>query len=211
MTPAPTPSQRRTLRFCKAFFEVNDLEDTRRLLAVHEIEPLSAASVPQRAGCTWYLWETAPGEVEPGGAVFWLRLFRNRLVLEGPDPRALGRGWRRLAEIVEGAATPRVAAGDDLARFLPRPRRRSADRPETLSKEEQETILREFYAAFHGRWIEQPQAALGGLSPRQAMERPELREIVEELLARLERIEEQRRKRGQASFSVDRLRQLLAR
>ena len=175
MASTESRSQRAQLRFCKAFFEVRDAVSTHeRLLAVgaQELDGGNAGEAGD-ASDRWYWWQEPPtGEGVPQ-ASFLLRMRGRRLVVEGPTAVSLGRGWRALDEHLRPHARARVAAGDDLARFLPRPRPHSADRPESWSREHEQRVLREFYAAFCDRWARQPHPRLDGLSPLEASMRPE--------------------------------------
>lgn len=198
--------QRHGLRFCKAFFEVQDQEMTRTRLARAGAMPVGGG----RDDETWYWWQEPPRPSTGDRAAFFIKLRKARLVLEGPTAAAVGRGWRALHQRLEPAARARVAAGDDLGRFVPRPRRRSADRPETLGPEEERQVLREFYAAFGRRWARTPHAYLDGHTPAEARSDPELEPALEELLARMERLEDQRRARGMPSFSSEALREAVA-
>lgn len=207
MAEVDTSPQRQRLRFCKAFFELRDAEDAHlRLLAdgALQLDPGGDPSV------RWYLWRESRSAAGAARAHFLVRLRGERLVLEGPDPRSVGRGWRGLDRVLRPAAVARVAAGDDLQRFLPRRRRHSADRPETWSREHEARVLREFYAAFCRRWSTTPHPRLGGLTPREAATRPDLQERLEGLLQRMRRVEEERQARGMPGFSTDELRRALS-
>lgn len=198
-----TRPQRQRLHFCKAFFELRDAADVhRRLLASGALE-LDAEGDPT---LRWYVWQEPPTRPGVPRARFLVRLRGGRLVLEGPDPESVGRGWRELDRLLRPAAVARVAAGDDLKRFLPRQRRHSADRPESWDREHEEQVLREFYAAFCRRWAASPHPRLAGLTPAEAAGDPEIRPALEALLARMERVEVERRTRGMPSFSVEELR-----
>lgn len=201
----PTPPQRQTLRFAKAFFEVFDAARTVELLA-----GVGAQEIGDPAAETdrWFYWQEPVTRDSPR-ATFLIRLRDARMVLEGPSAEAVGRGWRALEPSLEPAARPRVAAGDDLGRFLPRRRKHSADRPESWNREHERKVLDEFYAAFCDRWTRLPQARLDGRSPREAAADPALRQQLDRLLSTMERVEEERRARGLPSFSVDDLRAAL--
>lgn len=200
----PTPPQRHSLRFCKAFFEILQADATHAALIAAGAELMVEAP----GGDRWYAWrEPDRGSPHHGApATFLLRVSATRLVLEGPTPATVGRGWRSLQPLVAPHAVPRVAAGDDLHRFVGRSRRLAADRPETWDRDYEIRVLAEFYSAFCSRWAEQPQARLDGLSPRQAASVPHLRPALVELLTRLERIQRERQERGMASIDIDALR-----
>lgn len=198
--PAP---QRDRLRFFKAFFEVHDEQSVRDRL-------LGAGAVPLDAGLSesdgWFLWqESAPPPPTPR-ARFLLRQRGRRLVLEGPSAASVGRGWRELERRLGSAASARVAAGDDLGRFLPRQRRHSADRPESWSREYQNRVLAEFYSVFRSRWAATPHPRLEGRTPREAAEIPALRAALEALLERMEKVEAERVQRDLPAISVSDLR-----
>jgi hypothetical protein len=198
----PAPPQRQTLSFFKAFFEVFDLPDTKRRL-----ERAGALEVgePAAGGDLWLYWQEPPLTGIPR-ATFLIRLRGSRMVLEGPTAEAVGRGWRALEADLGPAAKPRVAAGDDLGRFLPSKRSHSADRPESWGRGHEREVLAEFYAAFCDRWTRLPQARLDGRTPSEAASDPELRPRLEALLDGMEKIEQQRRARGLDSFIVADLR-----
>ncbi len=201
MSAPLTSPQRSSLRFCKAFFEVDDLAATHESLLALGAQELSEAT-GDGAVDRWYWWQDAG----LGGDAFLLRLRHTRLVLEGATAGSVGRGWRALDQHLRPHAKARVAAGDDLARFVPRRRPHTADRPESWSPEHEALVLVEFYASFAARWARQPHARLDGLSPLEALEVPDKRGCVDQLLARMTRIEEERRLRGMASFAVEDLR-----
>ena len=144
----PTPCQRNELRFCKAFFEVRDLHATRRKLRENGMLAVAQADPNSKREVALYWWEAEIGGPQGAEAVFLVRLFPARLILEGPSATAIGHGWRLLAEILDGAAVARVASGDELRRFLPKPASTSADQPQTLDKEAESKVLAEFYAGF---------------------------------------------------------------
>lgn len=195
--PRSARPQRANLRFCKAFFEIQDRAATHeRLLAVGAQELV--ADTNQR----WYLWN--PPDAGPATA-FLVRSRGPRLVLEGPDPAAVGRAWRQLDEQLRPAARARVAVGDDLSRFLPKPRRKTADRPESFSAEHEALVLAEFHAALCVRWADAPQHRLNGMTPRQAADDAAGQSLLEELLRRMRIVEEERRSRGMPTVSVDEL------
>lgn len=200
----PAPPQRQSLRFCKAFFEVFDPDRTLELLGHAGAQEIGD---PAPDSDRWFYWQE-PAHAGPR-ATFLIRLRGSRMVLEGPTPEAVGRGWRSLEPGLVPAARPRVAAGDDLGRFLPRKRRQSADQPESWGREHERKVLDEFYAAFCERWARLPQTRLDGRSPREAAADPALRDRLERLLATMERVEQERRVRGLPSFSVDDLRATL--
>jgi hypothetical protein len=206
----PDTPQRSTLRFCKAFFEVEDAVDVRRRLEALGAYPLGATD-GRGTGPLVLWWEAGADAGDLAGTPFVVRLFARRMVLEGPTASAVAAGWRYAAEILAGACTPRVAAGDDLGRFLPRPGKRSRDRPETLDREQEDRVLGEFYAAFAERWITTPHPCLGGRTPAEARRDRSLAAALDDVLAALEAIEEARSERGQPCFSVDRIRTALDR
>jgi len=196
-SPRSARPQRAILRFCKAFFEIEDGSATHdRLLAAGAQELV--ADTNQR----WYLWN--PPDADTISA-FLVRTRGARLVLEGPDSVAVGRAWRQLDEQLRPAARARVAVGDDLSRFLPKPRRRTADRPESFSAEHEAQVLAEFHAALCVRWADAPQQRLNGMTPRQAASDRAGQSLLEELLRRMRIVEEERRSRGMAAVSVDEL------
>jgi hypothetical protein len=202
----PGPPQRQNLRFAKAFFEVFDLDRTVELLGGAGAQEVGDAT-PEAD--RWFYWQEPAPRTGPS-ATFLIRLRGGRMVLEGPSAEAVGRGWRALEASLEPAALPRVAAGDDLGRFLPRRRKHSADRPESWNREHERKVLDEFYSSFCDRWTRLPQARLDGRSPREAAADPALRAQLDRLLATMERVEEERRARGLPSFSVEDLRAALA-
>jgi len=206
MDALPGPPQRQSLRFCKAFFEVTDAEATATAL-----ERAGAIQVAEPDADRWFTWQEPPRDAGLPRARFLLRLRSGRMVLEGPTPDSVGRGWRALEPWLKPHAQARVAAGDDLGRFVPRKRRHSGDRPESWDPSHEAQVLAEFYAAFCDRWIRLPHGALDGMSPAQAAADPAMSDRVEALLQRMERIEQERVSRGMASFSVDGLRGALDR
>ncbi len=192
-----TQPQRANLRFCKAFFEIEDGPATHaRLLATGAQELV--AHTNQR----WYLWN--PPEADTA-QTFLVRTRGLRLVLEGPDPAAVGRAWRQLDEQLLPAARARVAVGDDLSRFLPKPRRKTADRPESFSPEHEARVLAEFHAALCVRWADAPQQRLNGMTPREAAADQAGQSLLDELLRRMRIVEEERCSRGMPAVSVDAL------
>ena len=188
---------RSSLRFCKAFFEIEDGSDTHARLMQSGAQEL-VAEASQR----WYIWHPPDAA---GVAAFLIRTRGSRLVLEGPDSAAIGRAWRQLDEQLHPSARARVAAGDDLARFLPRPRKTTADRPEHFSKEHEARVLAEFHAALCVRWADLPQQRLGGLTPRQAADDAAGQELLMKLLRTMRAVERERLDRGMPSVSVDEL------
>lgn len=204
MTTAPPNPQRDRLRFFKAFFEVHDPAATReRLVDVGAVALDGGLS--ERDG--WYLWQESPPHAPTPRARFLVRMHGRRMVLEGPSAESVGRGWRELDRHLRGAASARVAAGDDLGRFLPRQRKHSADRPESWSREYQNRVLSEFYSVFRSRWAMTPHPRLGGMTPREAADDPAMRGALEDLLQRMERVEYERRQRDLPAISVDELRE----
>lgn len=195
--PRSSPPQRTNLRFCKAFFEIEDSSATHERLLEAGAQEL-VADTTQR----WYLWNPPDATVP---SAFLVRTRGPRLVLEGPDPVAVGRAWRQLDKQLRPAARARVAVGDDLSRFLPRPRRRTADRPESFSAEHEAQVLAEFHAALCVRWADVPQQRLNGMTPRQAASDHAGQALLEELLRRMRIVEGERRSRGMAAVSVDEL------
>ena len=150
----------------------------------------------------WYLWNPPDAGAE---IAFLVRTRGSRLVLEGPDAASVGRAWRQLDEQLQPAARARVAVGDDLARFLPKPRRRTADRPESFSAAHEATVLAEFHEALCVRWADLPQQRLEGMTPRQAASDRTGQALLDELLRRMRIVEEERRSRGMPTVSVDAL------
>ncbi len=205
MSAPLTSPQRSSLVFCKAFFEVDDAVATHQALLALGAQELSDTAGDGSAH-RWYWWHDDAKPGSASGDAFLLRLRDNGLVLEGATAGAVGRGWRSLDQQLRPHARARVAARDDLARFLPGRRSHVADRPESWSSDYEAQVLAEFYASFAARWARQPQSRLDGMSPLEARQVPEKRERVEQLLARMARVEEERRRRGMASFAVDDLR-----
>ncbi len=197
--------QRSSLRFCKAFFEVTDNAATHECLLRLGAQELSEAIGDAATEC-WYWWYGGRDDADRRYDAFLLRLRPARLVLEGATAASVGRGWRVLDQQLRPHARARVAARDDLARFVPGRRQHSADRPETWSAGHEARVLAEFYASFAARWARQPHSRLGGMSPLDALRHPAKRACVDELLARMERLEEERRQRGMQSFAVEDLR-----
>ena len=205
MNVPPTLPQRSSLRFCKAFFEVTNSAATHERLLSLGAQELSEPS-GDAAADRWYWWHGERGDGDASYDAFLLRLRPARLVLEGATAGSVGRAWRVLDQELRPHARARVAARDDLTRFVPGRRQHSADRPETWSAEHEARVLAEFYALFAARWARQPHARLGGMSPLEALQHPEKRPCVDELLGRMERLEEERRQRGMESFAVEDLR-----
>jgi hypothetical protein len=198
MSSPPQAPQRANLRFCKAFFEILEPDATHARLLEAGAQVLVVET--DRA---WYVWH--PSATRLAGQAFLVRTRGLRLVLEGADPVAVGRAWRNLDEQLQPAAKARVAVGDDLARFVPRPRKRTADRPENFAPEHEANVLREFYASLCTRWADLPQQRLDGMTPRQAAVDPRGQQLLEELLRRMRLVEEERVSRGMPSVSVDEL------
>lgn len=198
----PSPPQRQRLQFCKAFFEVSDASAAGDAL----VEGGAQLLVEAPDGDRWFAWTEPADSRAAARATFLLRMRGTRLVMEGPSPDAVGRGWRSLQPLLRPHAEPRVAAGDDLHRFVGRPRRLAADRPETWDRDYERRVLREFYAAFCARWASQPQERLQGMTPREAAAVPHMRPLLEELLARLARVQEEREQRGMPAIDVAALR-----
>lgn len=206
----PATPQRDALRFCKAFFEILDPREAQRRLVEIGAYPVGGPATEPASDDPVWLWWLADDDSGPlAGTPFLVRMFRDRMVLEGPSAWAVGLGWRLIADTLEGAAVPRVAAGDDLARFLPQARKRSHDRPETLSPEQERRVLREFYDAFAERWIRTPHPRLGGRTPLEAVHDSGLRDTLDNVLESLSAVEEARRERGQPCFSMERIRMAL--
>ncbi|NKB89913.1 MAG: hypothetical protein GKS06_17000 [Acidobacteria bacterium] len=196
MDSTGTRPQRANLRFCKAFFEIREADGTRdRLLDAGAQELLSDAER------RWYVWY--PPDAFAQG--FLIRTRGSRLVLEGPNPGAVGRAYRQLDDLLQPVAEARVAVGDDLGRFVPRPRIRTADRPENFSKEHEAQVLAEFHSALYSRWADAPQQRLQGMTPRQAAVDPTGQRLLADLLQTMRAVEEERTARGMPTVSVDEL------
>jgi len=205
MSVPQTLPQRASLRFCKAFFEVMDAVATHERLLSLGAQELSEGTTESSVD-RWYWWQVGPAAGNQIRDALLLRLRPARLVLEGATAASVGQGWRLLDRQLRPHARARVAARDDLARFVPGRRHHSADQPESWDAEYETRVLAEFYAAFAARWARQPHSRLDGLSPLEALQHPGKRPRVDELLARMERVEEERRLRGMASFAVEDLR-----
>ncbi len=71
-------------------------------------------------------------------------------------------------------------------------------------------MLREKYLEDHYRkWVDMPISSLGGMTPREASKTQEGKAKLKEVLKFLENAEERRKRQGELSYDVSKLREVL--
>jgi hypothetical protein len=185
------------LVFSKAIYKV--LDETALTRALESSEVLDRRD-PAEGSFDWY---EKPGEQEgPRRVLGTLRVEGGRLVLEANSRERLGRG-RELVESLAGAA---VSHQDDEftgVEAAMRKVKRSGPKPVSeIPPEIQRELVQKVMAEHYRTWPDTPLPALGGKTPRQAVETPEGRSQVAELLKFIENGEERKRRAGEAWFDV---------
>jgi len=149
----------------------------------------------------------ATPEAEPVPRLGTVRLRGSRLVLECLSRERLGWGKARLADLLGDAALHEAEQFESLDAMRSSARHRSrvsggeAGDPDA-NDEERRTIASRCLDDHYRRWIDQPLPGLDGLSPRQAARAPARGQALEELLRRIENLEDRRRMMGEASCDV---------
>ena len=156
----------------------------------------------------------ATPEAEPVPRLGSIRVRGSRLVLECLSRERLGWGKARLADLLGDAVLyegEQFESLDAMRAVARRPSRVSGSEVSDpdANDEEQRAIASRCLHDHYRRWIDQPLAVLDGLSPRQAAGAPERDQALEDLLRRMENLEDRRRMRGEASCDVSWIRREL--
>lgn len=137
-----------------------------------------------------------------------VEVWRNRLALTCMSRARLEAGKTLLGTVLGGLIKHRrdkIESVEDLMeRPLPEPSPRERVPPEVA-----DALMREMFKEQYEHWVDESIPALGGKTPREAVQDPEGHAQVIELLKSVEYTEEQRRKAGEPWFDVNQLRRQL--
>jgi hypothetical protein len=133
----------------------------------------------------------------------------NRLELWCTSKERLDRGKGRLKEILGDDIQHRVDTYEDIVK-------KAMERPERTASGEEDEMPEKFLPFFEKameefvtKWVDEKIPALGGKTPREAVNSSEGREKVEELLKDWENMEERRKKEGEPYIDINYLRKIL--
>lgn len=132
-----------------------------------------------------------------------------RLELWCISKERLERGKKRLQEILEDCVRHERDSYEDLAKKAMEKTGRTSTREDRGIPEQNLPFLYRAVEDFVARWMDEKIPALGGKTPREAVQTPEGKEIVLELLKDWENMEERKRKDGEHYIDIDVLRKKL--
>ncbi|HTP26581.1 MAG TPA: hypothetical protein VMK12_13130, partial [Anaeromyxobacteraceae bacterium] len=146
-----------------------------------------------RSGDSRWAWSGKSRRDEP---VFLgqLDLASGALVLEANSVERGERGRRLVEALAGGAARHRSTTHEDLANKVRerlgkgKARKAPPSAEPEIPREVAEELAQNHYARYYRAWIDEPVPALGGRTPRDAAEIPELRPMLLELVHGLERM-----------------------
>jgi hypothetical protein len=132
-----------------------------------------------------------------------------RLELWCISKERLERGKKRLQEILEDCVRHERDSYEDLAKKAMEKTGRTSTREDRGIPEQNLPFLSRAVEDFVTRWMDEKIPALGGKTPREAVQTPEGKERVLELLKDWENMEERKRKDGEHYIDIDVLRRKL--
>jgi tetratricopeptide (TPR) repeat protein len=214
----------------KAVFEVKNFDSVYRRLN-KEFDFTVDEEGEKKVQWTWLKrgesknWDSAelPGQhsvvlksemVREKGELKWtslgnVTLTPQRLELWCISKERLERGKKRLEEVLEDYIRHQRDSYEDLAKTAKEKAGRTFTREDRDVSEKDLHYLSRAMEDFVSQWIDQKIPALGGKNPREAVQTPEGKERVLELLKDWENMEERKRKDGEPYIDVDVLRRKL--
>ena len=186
------------LLLSKAIYKILDKP---AMLASFENSP-ALVHEQDKHGSKRFTWmETPVSEGKSRLVLGSLRIEGDRLILECNSRQRLEQGASLIAGLAGGAVEEKGreyqglrSAMDEYASSPPAP-------PEkTIPPEVERRLLEECMAQHYSSWPDTSLPALGGMTPRQAAERPEERERLVDLLKTMENGEDRKRREGRAWF-----------
>ncbi|MGB9699649.1 MAG: SEC-C metal-binding domain-containing protein [Thermodesulfobacteriota bacterium] len=121
----------------------------------------------------------------------------------------LERGKKRLKEVLGDYIQHKKDTFEDVGKMIKGSSKKPPADEKKEFKEKAFPILRKTMEEFALRWLDEPIPALGGKTPREAVQTPEGKRKVEELLKDFENMEERKRKDGEVYIDVNELRKML--
>jgi tetratricopeptide (TPR) repeat protein len=148
------------------------------------------------------------------GALSWtalgtVTLTPKRLDLWCLSKERLDRGKRRLHEILGEDIQHRVDTYEDMVKKAMEKSGRAPSIEESEMPKKYDTIFSKVMEELVTKWIDERIPALNGKTPREAIETPEGREKVEDLLKDWENAEERKKKEGEPYIDINILRRML--
>ncbi|MBI5187187.1 MAG: SEC-C domain-containing protein [Nitrospinae bacterium] len=127
----------------------------------------------------------------------------DRLTLECFSKGRLDAGKGRLMQVLKDCVRHKADSFEDVTQSLERARQGKRDKkPETLS-EEKKLYMRSYLENYYRQWLDDKIPALGGRTPREAVQDEKGRQNVLEMLRDLENDQEKKRQKGEPCFNVD--------
>jgi hypothetical protein len=171
------------------------------------------ASVPEfdedEEGFDW-LERTPDGNKEPNHILGRIHLRGRGLVLETNSVERLSRGKRLLEDLLPGRLRHLRDHFEDAKDLMSRAGRNRPRRSrDEIPPEVQAQVVGQYLDQHYASWPDRPLPALGGLTPRAALQNPSGREDVERLLRYFEHSAELERKEGRPAYDFSRLRRAL--
>jgi hypothetical protein len=177
------------LVFSKAVYQVQDEAALRR-----GAEACAVLHPDESGGFTWLASE--------GGTVLGnARFSGDRLILECSSRERLQRGRALLESLAPGALHHLADEFTDWRQA----RKETKDERERVPPEVERKIVSQFYEQHYSRWPDMPLPALGGRTPRDAVQTAEGRRQVIELLKMMENRAEHERREGRYAYDCSRL------
>jgi hypothetical protein len=198
--PAPTPrvlsAEGDPMVFSRAMYELLDEDALRGALDASE------AFERVEEGYTWL-------EPEAAGAsgrriLGTVKISGQRVTLECTTRQRLDRGKALLGRLAGAALRP---LGDEFTSVESalRNRDRAAPAPSGLPPEVERELIGKMYEDHYTKWLDMKLPALDGRTPREAAAMPEMRSALVDLLKYIENGEALKRKAGEPSYDVSRL------
>jgi hypothetical protein len=162
--------------FCEAVFDVIDEEAVRERLAARadmEVTPRG------------FQWLDRPGSGLAGGRrhLGTVENAAQRLVLRTQSQARLERGKDLLRETLGAAVVHRLDGIQDVESARRKHKRRpQAGEPDAIPPEVRAAVIQQFFERHMQEWIDSPLPVLGGKTPREAVQRPDGRVQVRELI-----------------------------
>lgn len=127
----------------------------------------------------------------------------DRLTIECFSKGRLDAGKGRLMQVLKDCVRHKSDSFEDITESLERAGQGKRDKkPETLS-EEKKVYMRSYLENYYRKWLDDKIPALGGRTPKEAVQDEKGRQNVLEMLRDIENEQEKKRQKGEPCFNVD--------
>lgn len=195
--------------FVTAYYEVNDFE-----AAKEKIRSIPGLDFPEDGPDKIFaVWVVEKKEGPLPNVVYGnITLTSKRLALECQSYNRLDMGKDMLSKCMGKSIRHKLDKIQDIAKLMEEgsgKRGKLQNKKSQIPKDVQNQVVAQFMEDHYKRWVDEKIPALDGITPRQAVNDPELRDRLIWLIEDIENMEEQKRRNGEYFYDVNKIRKEL--